>query len=120
MPILILQVTETTVINGGGTIGLDTRTLTAASGERNDGIANTGVRLLRTSGSESNVISWYGHFIPATNPVAQIEWLEIDAGQLAVKVLILPMVRRVRAFRNVYYMVGDGPAEIGKHGGNLW
>ena len=74
----------TTVINGGGTIGLDTRTLTAASGERNDGSANTGVRLLRTSGSESGVIAWYGNI----NNSAQVEWLEIDAGQLAVKVLI--------------------------------
>ena len=74
----------TTVINGGGTIGLDTRTLTAASGERNDGSANTGVRLLRTSGSEYDVIAWYGNI----NNSAQVEWLEIDAGQLAVKVLI--------------------------------
>lgn len=78
----------TTTINGGGTIELDNINLTAASGERNDGSANTGVRLLRTSGSESGVISW-GPFYTSTHyPVAQIEWLEIDAGQLAVKILI--------------------------------
>ena len=73
-----------TTINGGGTIGLDTITLTAASGERNDGSANTGVRLLRTSGSQSDVIV----FAVGVNNSGQVEWLEIDAGRLAVQVLI--------------------------------
>lgn len=60
---------ETVTINGGGTVSLTSRTLTVASGERHDGTAGTGARVVRTG--NGTVISSAIH--PTT-----IEWLEIN------------------------------------------
>lgn len=45
---------ESFTINGGGTVGLDWITLTAASGERHDGTAGSGARNVRTAVTATN------------------------------------------------------------------
>lgn len=65
---------ESVVINGGGTVGLASIRLTVASGERHDGTAGTGSRIVRSSISSRTV-----DINNATIPIT-VEWLEIDHG----------------------------------------
>ena len=61
---------EIILVNGGTTIGLNTRKLTVASAERHDGTAGTGVRNVRTA-DFSLLLATGG------NIVTTFEWLEI-------------------------------------------
>lgn len=63
---------ESVTINGGGTIGLTSVELTVESGERHDGTAGTGARVVRTSGS-SFVLTH-----ATTTFVNLYRWLEIN------------------------------------------
>ena len=60
---------ESVTINGGSTVGLNSVTLTVADGEKHDGTAGTGARIVRTSSGALNIQTSY-----QTN----ISWLEID------------------------------------------
>ncbi|MEM8973619.1 MAG: hypothetical protein AAGD43_16290 [Pseudomonadota bacterium] len=64
---------ESVTINGGNTVGLNSITLTAASGERHDGTAGTGARVVRTSNGLFVTISG------ANSIDYEISWLEFDA-----------------------------------------
>ena len=53
---------ETVTVNGGGSVGLSSATLKAASGEEHDGTAGSGVRIVRTGGGDVITLSgqsWY-------------------------------------------------------------
>ena len=63
---------ETVAINGGSTVGLNSCTLTVANGEKHDGTAGNGVRIVRTANS-SYIINNTG------STQTEISWLEIDA-----------------------------------------
>jgi hypothetical protein len=63
---------ETVIINGGTTVGLSSRTLTAADGEKHDGTAGSGVRILRTAGAVSLLV------LSDITGDTKVEWLEID------------------------------------------
>lgn len=62
---------EAVTVNGGGTVGLASRTLTVASGERHDGTAGVGARIVRTSTGTS---------ISVQIDDTTVEWIEIDGG----------------------------------------
>jgi len=62
---------ESIVVNGGATVGLGSIKLSVASGQRHDGTAGTGARIVRTSGG-SIIITL------STNDPLAVEWLEID------------------------------------------
>lgn len=64
---------ESVTINGGGSIGLNSVKLSVAAGERHDGTAGTGVRMLRT-GNLAFVVSTPSGF----NENYIVEWLEVD------------------------------------------
>lgn len=71
-----------TDITEGGTIGLDTRTLSAAVGERHDGTANSGVRVLCTStGSNIEFLTMDSSVGSAGGTGNQIQFLEIDCNE---------------------------------------
>lgn len=69
------NITGQILVDGGGTVGLNSIKITVPVSERNDGTEGTGTRIVATSGEE------YPHFrtqspdIPIT-----IEWLELDGG----------------------------------------
>lgn len=63
---------EATAINGGSTIGLNSITLTVASGQRHDGTAGTGARNVRTAGADNTINA-------TTTVLFNLEWLEFDA-----------------------------------------
>lgn len=63
---------ESVTINGGGTIGLGSITLTVAAGERHDGTAGTGARIVRSVQSSVALLA------TSTNRHVDIGWLEID------------------------------------------
>ena len=65
-------------INGGGTIGLDHRTLTVAVGQRHTGVANTGARILFTGTGQANTVLAMDSSVGSTSEGNQIEWLEVD------------------------------------------
>lgn len=62
---------ETVTIDGGGTVGLSSRTLTVASGEEHDGTEGTGVRIQYSANPTARCV-----FISITNTT--VSWLEID------------------------------------------
>lgn len=62
---------EDVLINGGGTIGLASITLTVAAAERHDGTAGTGARVVRTANAAPIIIS-------VVAIATDILWLEID------------------------------------------
>lgn len=64
---------EIVTINGGATIGLNSRILTVASGERHDGTEGTGVRNVPTT-TASNTYTITGAI------TTTVRWLEIDGG----------------------------------------
>ena len=68
-------------LNGGGTIGLDSRTLSAAPGERHDGTANSGVRILRDTDAASGYVTSYISY-------TQIDSLEYDANEKRVLIVL--------------------------------
>ena len=71
-----------TDITEGGTIGLDTRTLSAAVGERHDGTADSGVRVLCTStGSNIEFLTMDSSVGSAGGTGNQIQFLEIDCNE---------------------------------------
>ena len=81
------SISGSTDIDGGSTIGLDNRILTAAAGERHDGTANSGVRLLCTNTSsdiEFLLIRGPG----STSAGGQIEWLEIDCNEKKMRAAV--------------------------------
>lgn len=59
-------------INGGGSVGLDSRILTVVESDRHNGIAGSGVRVA-LSGNKANVFQING--LNST-----LEWMEIDGG----------------------------------------
>lgn len=63
---------ENVTINGGGTVGLAGVTLSAASGERHDGTAGTGARLVASTDTKSISMT------PPASLTTKIEWLEHD------------------------------------------
>lgn len=67
---------EQVTINDGDTVGLDSVTLSVASGERHDGTAGSGARLVLTgnlSGGQSKVLFDIDYEMDVT-----VEWLEFD------------------------------------------
>ena len=64
---------ESVAINGGGTVGLASRTLTVPSGERHDGTAASGARIVASTTAKS---------ITASVASTSIEWIEIDENNL--------------------------------------
>ena len=82
------SMTGALAIDGGGTVGLDTRTLTAAVGQRHDGTANTGVRLLRTATGGGSWLSMDGSTGANGGPGNQMEWLEMDCNEKKVRAII--------------------------------
>jgi len=75
-------------ITGGGTVDLNHRTLTAAVGQRHDGTANTGVRLLRNADSDSNFLRIDSSVGSTSSEGNQIEWLELDANEKNVRAIV--------------------------------
>lgn len=67
---------ESVTIDGGGTVGLNSVTLTVPSGERHDGTAGTGARLVSSADGSSGIAI-------STQPVT-VKWLEIDWNNNAV------------------------------------
>ena len=61
---------ESVIINGGGTVGLASITLTVPEGERLDGTAGTGARIVRTAN---------GEVIRLARTNLTVEWIEVDA-----------------------------------------
>lgn len=66
-------ISSTILINGGGTVGLNSITLTAPEGERHDGTAGSGARIVITSNTTTGVISTNGAID------SYISWLEITS-----------------------------------------
>jgi len=67
---------ESVTIDGGGTVGLTSVKLTVAAGERHDGTAGNGARIVRTA-SSNFVIN-----LARTNLI--VEWLEVDMNGNAI------------------------------------
>ena len=65
---------ESVTINGGGTVGLNSVTLSAASGERHDGTAGTGARIVRST-DVSTLLSI------SSSVETTFEWVELDANE---------------------------------------
>ena len=63
---------ESVTINGGGTVGLDSRTLSVASGQRHDGTAGNGARMVQSGNNSGRVI------VSIANTT--VEWLELNCG----------------------------------------
>lgn len=63
---------EAVTLDGGATIGLTEVTLTVASGERHDGTAGTGARIIRSAGGTILTLS-------TTVVTSSIRWLEISS-----------------------------------------
>lgn len=82
------SITGALTIDGGGTVGLDTRTLTAAVGHRHTGVANTGVRLLRAADGETNWFTMDSATGANGGPGNQIEWLEFDGNEKGVRTMV--------------------------------
>jgi hypothetical protein len=59
---------ESVTIDGGGTVGLNSGTITVAAGERHDGTAGTGARLIATA--SRTLYLW--------SPGRSLKWLELD------------------------------------------
>jgi hypothetical protein len=64
---------ESVIINGGATVGLSSRKLSVASGERHDGTANNGGARIVRSADVDDVIY-------VTIPDTTVEWLQVDMG----------------------------------------
>lgn len=64
---------ESVTINGGGTVGLTSVTLSVAAGERHDGTAGTGARIVR-----SNVDTTLMMIDRGNSTITQVDWLEFD------------------------------------------
>ncbi len=81
------SISGSTDIDGGSTIGLDNRILTAAAGERHDGTANSGVRLLCTNtGGDIEFLLMRG---PGSSSAGgQVEWLEIDCNEKKMRAAV--------------------------------
>lgn len=69
---------EAIAVDGGGTVGLNSVTLTGAPDERHDGTAGTGARIVRQTAVTESIVSVRG----GTSRRAQVCWLEIDGNQL--------------------------------------
>ena len=89
------EITSTIEIENGGTIGLYHRTLTAAAGERHDGTANTGVRILNaiTSGTITTMIdadSSVGDAdVGGTDQRGnQIQFIEFDCNEKSIRQMV--------------------------------
>lgn len=65
---------EAIAINGGGTVGLSSVTLSVASGERHDGTAGNGARIVKSADWSTGIL-YADYNMPVT-----LEWLEINAG----------------------------------------
>ncbi len=61
---------ETLAFDGGGTISLTSATLTVAAGERHDGTAGTGARMVQTTLDDS--------ILCTSNIALNVDWLEVD------------------------------------------
>tara|TARA_R100000808_G_C2140243_1_gene148056 strand:- start:127 stop:1272 length:1146 start_codon:yes stop_codon:yes gene_type:complete len=85
------EISSTIDIFNGGTIGLYHRTLTAAAGERHDGTANTGVRILCTNtGSNVTMINCNNAVGDADSGGTdqrgnQISYIEFDANEKKIR-----------------------------------
>ncbi len=67
---------ETVSINGGGTIGLSSITLTVDANERHDGTAGTGARIVLSGAPTSSII-----LMSVPNIHFTLQWLEVDINQ---------------------------------------
>ena len=65
---------ENVIINGGATLGLNSVTLSVVAADRHTGTANTGARMLQTSGGIAIQLAVPNNF----NQKYTVEWLEID------------------------------------------
>jgi len=63
---------ESVTINGGGTVGLVSVTLTVVAADRHDGTAGTGARIVKSTGGVTDILF-------ASVALAKIRWLEVDA-----------------------------------------
>lgn len=72
---------ESVNINGGGTIGLSSRTLQAAEGERHDGTAGSGVRIIPVSTSAVVVQA-------ANNQDTYVRFVEVDMGGQNIRIAV--------------------------------
>ena len=71
---------EAVSFNGGGTIGLNSAIITVPEGERHNGVAGTGARVVLTSDKGREIILNNAVGISAE---AAVEWLELDSGGFA-------------------------------------
>jgi hypothetical protein len=69
-------------INGGGTIGLTSITLTVPSAERHDGTAGSGARIDRTGSGITDL------FAIASDMSVTIEWLELDGNSNTIQDMV--------------------------------
>ena len=65
---------ESVNINGGGTVGLAAVTLSVAAGQRHDGTAGSGARIVRTA-STSSILTLTG----TSTRIVTLEWLEVTS-----------------------------------------
>jgi len=72
---------ETVVCDGGDTIGLNSMTLTVAAGERHDGTAGTGARIVRSTGVGGGLVQ----LVNRSNWKSTVSWLEISGGGNGVR-----------------------------------
>lgn len=63
---------ELCTINGGGTVGLSSITLRGATGERHDGTAGTGARIVASTNARGIIV--------AGTITTTVAWLELDGG----------------------------------------
>lgn len=86
---------ESVTINGGGTVGLTSVTLTVAVGERHDGTAGTGARIVRSAAFVSDLLALERNSTTA-------KWLEIDGnGQGASAASLGRQLRALCSFHNI-------------------
>jgi len=84
---------EDVIINGGNTVGLNSRTLSVAEGERGDGTAGTGARIVA---SISGVM--FGK-----RDKTFLEWLEIDSNDVEYRVGFLNNFKDEYRIKNVLF-----------------
>ena len=100
---------EVVDLDGGGTLRLNSIILSVASGERHDGTAGTGARIVR-SGSSTDIINVTLLSVPKT-----VKWIEINAGGNAVGMSVV----NVGALGGVQGLVGNLLVHDALNVGNL-
>jgi hypothetical protein len=96
---------EAITINGGGTIGLTSITLTVPTAERHDGTEGTGVRIVATGSSKNLVYT--------TALTATLEWFEFDCNGYAPNDNILYINANTTSFIYCRNLILHGAADGG-------